>query len=292
MASSTSTINEIMNKLATSMETVKAKSGSNSPSNSPSNSQSKNQISPRQTNKKQENETMDIKSLYIPVVYTVISEQKIKDLFEEQEIAVIASVNLVSKTIQTNVKVNMAFIHVAYWKSGEKSETFQREIRSQPKGAKFVYNDPYYWMVLENKSASQPVKMAMEGILPIPSSEAKCINDAILVKPIIFQQSERTQSRAHDQPNVEIYDTEIPEALTTAIKYCEDAKKVLEEKLKEIEEKMQNLIKTREQIIEEKQKDDEKTKQILITDKAIENISDEDEELLLRHGIVIKRELK
>jgi len=289
MASSTSsTINEIMNKLATSMETVKAKSASNTPSNSPS----KNQKSPRPRNENQEKESMDIKSLYIPVVYTVISEQKIKDLFEEQEIAVIASVNLVSKTIQTNVKVNMAFIHVAYWKSGEKSETFQREIRSQPKGAKFVYNDPYYWMVLENKSASQPVKMAMEGILPIPSSEAKCINDAILVKPIIFQQSERTQSRAHDQPNVEIYDTEIPEALTTAIKYCEDAKKVLEEKLKEIEEKMQNLIKTREQIIEEKQKDDEKTKQILITDKAIENISDEDEELLLRHGIVIKRELK
>lgn len=281
MASSTSsTINEIMNKLATSMETVKAKSASNTPSNSPS----KNQKSPRPRNEKQENETMDIKSLYIPVVYTVISEQKIKDLFEEQEIAVIASVNLVSKTIQTNVKVNMAFIHVAYWKSGEKSETFQREIRSQPKGAKFVYNDPYYWMVLENKSASQPVKMAMEGILPIPKSQAIYINTAIDVKDI-----SNINKQHEGQTTDEKYSSEIPEALTTAIKFCEDAKKILEEKLKEIDENMMKLIKTRQQIIEEENSNSENNKDIIITEKAINNISERDEELLLKHGIIINR---
>jgi hypothetical protein len=193
-----------------------------------------------------------IESLFIPVIYTTIGEEKVREVFEKGNIAIIASVNFVPKVINNGsgnkkINVNMAFIHVAYWIPSESSKRFQNEIRSNEKGTKLTYNDPYYWIVLENKSVNQPTKMAMEGILPLPEKESS----------IIYEATKET-TKEMNVSNVEeiaTYDEDIPEALETAIKYCEDAKKILENKIEEINKKMKNLIKTKKEIINEKQEE-------------------------------------
>jgi len=93
------------------------------------------------------NKTFENISLYIPRVFLNISQEKIKNAFEKNGIGKVSRVDLVSKTPEYNV----AYVHFEYWIDSVAARNFQSYAK-ETKGAKLVYNEPWHWIVLENKA--------------------------------------------------------------------------------------------------------------------------------------------
>lgn len=90
-------------------------------------------------------------SLYIPHVFANISAERISYSFE-QYIGKVSRVDLVSKIDKTGKFYNAAYIHFTHWYNSDAAYNFQSRVLDDEAVAKFVYDDPWHWVVLENKS--------------------------------------------------------------------------------------------------------------------------------------------
>jgi hypothetical protein len=93
------------------------------------------------------NNTFENISLYIPRVFLNITQEKIKSAFEGNGIGKVTRVDLISKVPEYNI----AYVHFEYWNDTITARNFQSHAR-EIKGAKLVYDDPWHWIVLENKA--------------------------------------------------------------------------------------------------------------------------------------------
>lgn len=93
------------------------------------------------------NNTFENISLYIPRVFLNITQEKIKSAFEGNGIGKVTRVDLISKVPEYNI----AYVHFEYWNDTITARNFQSRAR-EIKGAKLVYDDPWHWIVLENKA--------------------------------------------------------------------------------------------------------------------------------------------
>jgi hypothetical protein len=90
-------------------------------------------------------------SLYIPHVFSNISGDKISKTFESLGLGRVKKVDLVLKMGNTG-EYNAAYIHFEYWYNTDAARNFQDRVKNPDKEARIVYDDPWYWIVLENKS--------------------------------------------------------------------------------------------------------------------------------------------
>jgi hypothetical protein len=90
-------------------------------------------------------------SLYIPHVFSNISVEKIIKTFESLGLGRVKKVDLVLKMGNTG-EYNAAYIHFEYWYNTDAARNFQDRVKNPDKEARLVYDDPWYWIVLENKS--------------------------------------------------------------------------------------------------------------------------------------------
>ena len=90
-------------------------------------------------------------SLYIPHVFSNISGDKIIKTFESLGLGRVKKVDLVSKMGNTG-EYNAAYIHFENWYNTDAARNFQERVKNPDKEARIVYDDPWYWIVLENKS--------------------------------------------------------------------------------------------------------------------------------------------
>jgi len=90
-------------------------------------------------------------SLYIPHVFSNISSKKICDVFDFQGIGDIQKVVLISKKDRNGRTYNAAYIHFKEWYDNIASRNFQERVLDKSKEARIVYDEPWYWIVLENK---------------------------------------------------------------------------------------------------------------------------------------------
>jgi hypothetical protein len=90
-------------------------------------------------------------SLYIPHVFSNISCEKIIKTFESLGLGRVDKVDFVSKMGKTG-EYNAAYIHFEYWYKTDAAQIFQDRVKNPNKEARIVYDDPWYWIVLENKS--------------------------------------------------------------------------------------------------------------------------------------------
>ena len=90
-------------------------------------------------------------SLYIPHVFSNISSKKICDIFDFQAIGDIQKVDLIPKKDRNGKRYNAAYIHFYEWYDNIASRNFQDRVLDKNKEARIVYDDPWYWIVLENK---------------------------------------------------------------------------------------------------------------------------------------------
>jgi hypothetical protein len=96
---------------------------------------------------KMSNNNFENISLYIPRVFPNITQARIISVFEGNGIGKVKRVDLVSKVPEYNT----AYIHFEYWVDSVAARNFQSYAKEQ-KGVKLVYDNPWHWIVLENKA--------------------------------------------------------------------------------------------------------------------------------------------
>jgi hypothetical protein len=91
-------------------------------------------------------------SLYIPHVFPNYTKEDVKNVFENQKIGKVSHVDFVSKMGQDGKPYNAAYIHFEFWCDTIANRNFQSRICDPTKEARVVYDEPWYWIVLENKA--------------------------------------------------------------------------------------------------------------------------------------------
>jgi len=92
---------------------------------------------------------MSIVSLYIPHVFINIDERRIIDVLDSLGLCKVSNVDFVQK-IGAKGKYNSVYIHIDHWYNNVVANNFQERVRSPDKEARIVYDDPWYWIALEN----------------------------------------------------------------------------------------------------------------------------------------------
>jgi hypothetical protein len=106
-------------------------------------------------------------SLYIPHVFANISEDRIIDAFEGQSIGKVKNIDLVGKLGKDGKPYNAVYVHFEYWFDNSVARNFQERVLNPNKEARIVYEDPWFWIVLENK-AQKHVSGSRKARIEIP----------------------------------------------------------------------------------------------------------------------------
>lgn len=92
-------------------------------------------------------------SILIPHIFMNIPIQKIKSSFEDLNIGKVERIDSIIKLSREGYKYRMAFIHFEYWNMNNCAAVNLKERIENPyKEARLVYDDPWYWLLLPNKS--------------------------------------------------------------------------------------------------------------------------------------------
>ena len=90
-------------------------------------------------------------SLYIPHVFANISKKMVAETFEDLRIGNVKRVDFVHKR-GSNGDFNAVYIHFNHWYDNVAAHNFQERVISPSMEARIVYDEPWYWIVLENKT--------------------------------------------------------------------------------------------------------------------------------------------
>jgi len=94
-------------------------------------------------------------SLYIPRVFANITTERIVRVFEDLNFGHISRVDLVNKENESGQAYNSAYIHFNEWFDTATNRSFQERVLDASRESRIVYDDPWYWIVLENKAKKQ-----------------------------------------------------------------------------------------------------------------------------------------
>ena len=95
-------------------------------------------------------------SLYIPHVFANISKEFISETFEKLRIGKVNNIDFVSK-LGKDAPYNTAYVHFEYWFDNIAAYNFQQRVLNPDKEARLIYDEPWYWIVLENKAKKHVV---------------------------------------------------------------------------------------------------------------------------------------
>jgi hypothetical protein len=90
-------------------------------------------------------------SLYIPHVFANISKKVVAETFEDLRIGNVKRVDFVYKS-GSNGNFNAVYIHFNHWYDNVAARNFQERVINPNMEARIVYDEPWYWIVLENKT--------------------------------------------------------------------------------------------------------------------------------------------
>ena len=105
-------------------------------------------------------------SLYIPHVFPNLNESYIANVFQSLRIGLVHHVDLVRKSDRYGKPYNAAYIHFAEWYTGPAVENFVERVKNPAKEARIIYEDPWYWIVLENTGKKTVAPVTMLPIAP------------------------------------------------------------------------------------------------------------------------------
>ena len=91
-------------------------------------------------------------SLYIPHIFANFSKEYVAKVFEDNEIGQVKNIDFVSKIGHDGKPFSAAYIHFDHWINNIIAQNFQDRVLDQNKEARLMYEDPWYWIVLENKA--------------------------------------------------------------------------------------------------------------------------------------------
>ena len=91
-------------------------------------------------------------SLYIPHIFANFGKDFVAQVFEDLNIGNVKNIDFISKCGQDGKEYNAAYIHFTEWYDTIASHNFQARVVDPIKEARVVYDEPWYWIVLENKA--------------------------------------------------------------------------------------------------------------------------------------------
>jgi hypothetical protein len=124
-------------------------------------------------------------SLFIPHVYANISSTQIFDVFENLRIGIVKNVDLIPKQGSDGKPYNAAYIHFYEWCDNVAARNFQERVLDPKQEAKIVYDDPWHWIVLENKTRKR-----------VPGERKVTIDLAAFDKPLTYA-PEKPNNKLH-----------------------------------------------------------------------------------------------
>jgi hypothetical protein len=92
-------------------------------------------------------------SVYIPRVFENIPNEKIVKSFEYLDLGKVDKMDVKYRTGVDGTRFKMVFIHFKEWYSNSAAVHFRERVENPEVDAKLVYDDPWHWIVLPNKSA-------------------------------------------------------------------------------------------------------------------------------------------
>jgi len=90
-------------------------------------------------------------SLFIPHVYGNYTIEMVRDVFDDMNIGLVKNVDFVPKMGRDGKSYNAAYIHFYEWHDNSVARNLQEQVLNPNKEACVMYDDPWYWIVLENK---------------------------------------------------------------------------------------------------------------------------------------------
>ena len=94
-------------------------------------------------------------SLFIPRVFTNITERRIMSAFYVLGLGDVKRVDRVLKQDAEGNEYYSVYIHFERWYRTHAVANFQERVVNPDKEARIVYDDPWYWIVLENKATKR-----------------------------------------------------------------------------------------------------------------------------------------
>ena len=91
-------------------------------------------------------------SLYIPHVFANFTKEDVAKVFETNRIGKVSYIDFVGKMSQDGKQYNSVYVHFENWYDTITSRNFQARVLDPNLEARIVYDDPWYWLVLENKT--------------------------------------------------------------------------------------------------------------------------------------------
>merc|ERR1711871_1411068 len=85
-------------------------------------------------------------SVYIPRMFPNITEGKVKEVFSSMNVGTVSRVDFIEKSSSKGEKYNMVFIWFSEWYTNTAATNLKAKIEDPNTQAKFVYEDPWYWI--------------------------------------------------------------------------------------------------------------------------------------------------
>jgi hypothetical protein len=103
-------------------------------------------------------------SLYIPFVFTNITEERIKHIFNTFDIGMVDRVDFVEKVREQDGKpYKMAFVHFSEWYINDYVEGIHKKLMSSGNtSTRIVYEDPWHWNIFMNTKPRTVNEVALE----------------------------------------------------------------------------------------------------------------------------------
>jgi len=92
-------------------------------------------------------------SLFIPRIFVNISGQRIVQIFHSLRIGKVSQIDFVRKRGRNGRPYNAVFVHFEHWYDNTAARNFPAKVRDPAQDALLVYDDPWFWVVLENTSS-------------------------------------------------------------------------------------------------------------------------------------------
>ena len=109
-------------------------------------------------------------SLYIPHIFANYTKEDVAKVFDDQCIGNVKSIDFVSKMGKDGKVFNAAYVHFYEWYDNVIARNFHERVFGEEKEARIMYEDPWYWIVLENKARKHiPGERKQRIILDLPS---------------------------------------------------------------------------------------------------------------------------
>jgi heat shock protein HspQ len=118
-------------------------------------------------------------SLYIPHIFANYTKEYVSKVFEDHNIGKVKNIDLVSKMSQDGKFYSAAYIHFEEWYNTIATRNFQARVHDTSKEARIMYEEPWYWIVLENKARKfisgdrKPRIILNEETTPVQTTQVK-----------------------------------------------------------------------------------------------------------------------